>query len=57
MVKFDEARAEMRETLRLMETTGSSKRRYQLWRRYLQLEKEYKEAVNNYRKAGREVNE
>ena len=57
MVKFDEARAEMRETLRLMETTGSSKRRYQLWRKYLQLEKEYQEAVDNYRKAGREVNE
>lgn len=57
MVRFDEARAEMRSILRLMETTDSSKKRYRLWRKYLELEKEYREAVDNYRKAGRKIDE
>ncbi len=55
MIKFDEARAEMRSIRRLMEATGSSRRRYQLWRKYLALEKEYNEAVEHYKKTGRDV--
>ena len=56
MVKWEEARAEMRAVLRAIDSTDSKKRKRDLRRHYRRLEKQYREARRHYKEAkkGRE---